>query len=78
MNQDIILTADYHDQNCVIRWRDEATGGERVHKVMTDPHRLSELVAKQARTNFDEANICFGSSLCTCPGHRDFASTAER
>ena len=46
MNQNIILTTDYHDQNCVIRWFDEATGTEQVHKVATDTKQLSDMVAR--------------------------------
>lgn len=46
MTQNIILTTDYHDQNCVIRWLDEATGKEQVHKVATAAKHLSDLVAR--------------------------------
>ena len=35
MSKDIILTVDYHDENCVIRRRDEATGEEEVRTVAT-------------------------------------------
>jgi transposase len=46
MNQDIILTTDYHDENCVIRWLDESDGAEQMHKMPTSPKRLLELVAR--------------------------------
>jgi transposase len=46
MNQNIILTTDYHDENCVIRWFDESTGQEELHKVPTCPKRLSDLVTR--------------------------------
>ncbi len=46
MNQDIILTVDYHDENCVIRWFDESDGEEQVHNVPTCPKRLSDLVVR--------------------------------
>jgi transposase len=46
MNQNIILTTDYHDENCVIRWFDESSGKEQMHKLATCPKLLSELVAR--------------------------------
>jgi transposase len=46
MNQNIILTTDYHDENCVIRWLDESTGQEQMHKVVTCPQKLTEVVAR--------------------------------
>jgi len=46
MNQNIILSTDYHDQNCVVRWFDEANGKEQVHKVATDAKQLSDLVTR--------------------------------
>lgn len=46
MNQNIILSTDYHDENCVIRWLDEANGQEQVHKIATCPTLLSDLVAR--------------------------------
>src|SRR5438270_4732265 len=46
MSQNIILTTDYHDQNCVIRWLDEASGKEQVYKVAMDAQHLSDLVAR--------------------------------
>src|SRR5438105_3576292 len=46
MNQNIILTTDYHDQNCVIRWLDEATGKDHVQKVATDRKQLLDVVAR--------------------------------
>lgn len=48
MNHDIILTVDYHDENCVIRRLDQRTGNEQLVRVPTDPQRLSQLV-EQAR-----------------------------
>lgn len=44
MNQDIILSVDYHDRQCVIRRLDRATGRERVRKVPTDPLALIKVV----------------------------------
>jgi transposase len=46
MYQNIILTTDYHDENCVIRWLDEATGKDQVHKVATDAKQLLALVTR--------------------------------
>lgn len=46
MNQNIILTTDYHDENCVIRWLDEGTGQEQMHKLATCAKGLSDLVAR--------------------------------
>jgi transposase len=46
MNQNIILTTDYHDENCVIRWFDESNNQEQVHKVVTCPMRLLEIVTR--------------------------------
>jgi transposase len=46
MNQDIILTTDYHDQNCVIRWFDEATCKQQVYKVATTAQHLSAIVGR--------------------------------
>lgn len=46
MYQNIILTTDYHDENCVIRWFDEGSGKEEVHKIATDAKLLSDLVAR--------------------------------
>ena len=44
MSKDIILTVDYHDENCVIRRRDEATGEESVQTVATTTAALEEVV----------------------------------
>jgi hypothetical protein len=44
MSKDIILTVDYHDENCVIRRRDEATGEEDVRTVATTAKALEEVV----------------------------------
>jgi len=46
MNQNIILSTDYHDENCVIRWLDESTGQEQIHKIATCAKGLSALVAR--------------------------------
>lgn len=47
MNKDIILTVDYHDENCVIRRRDLATGEEKLlPKVPTAPADLCQVVAE--------------------------------
>jgi len=46
MNQNIILTTDYHDENCVIRWFDESNGKEQLHKIATCSKLLSDLVAR--------------------------------
>jgi len=40
MSKDIILTVDYHDENCVIRRRDERTEEEEVCTVATTPKNL--------------------------------------
>ena len=42
--QDIILTVDYHDANCVVRRRDLATGQESVRKVPTQRPALRSLM----------------------------------
>jgi transposase len=44
MSQDIVLTVDYHDENCLIRRLDTASGAEDVLKVPTDPERLLAVV----------------------------------
>ena len=44
MYQNIILTTDYHDQNCVIRWFDESNGKEEVLKVATDAKQAAQLM----------------------------------
>jgi transposase len=44
MSKDILLTVDYHDENCVIRRRDEVTGEETVQTVATTAHNLEEVV----------------------------------
>jgi len=46
VNQNIILTTDYHDENCVVRWLDESDGQEHLHKIATCPKRISDLVAR--------------------------------
>ena len=46
MNQNIILTTDYHDENCVIRWLDESNGKEQLHKIPTCAKGLSDMVAR--------------------------------
>jgi transposase len=44
MCQDIMLTVDYHDKNCVIRRLDRAAGDERVMTVPTSESELSRVV----------------------------------
>jgi len=44
MSKDIILTVDYHDENCVIRRRDEGTGEEDVRTVPTTAKELLAIV----------------------------------
>ncbi len=46
MTHDILLTVDYHDENCVIRRFDQRSGSEDVFTVPTDPRRLAEVVAQ--------------------------------
>ena len=42
MSKDIILTVDYHDRVCVIRWLDHSTGKEQVFTEVPTTHaRLS-------------------------------------
>ena len=48
MHQGILLTVDYHDQNCVIRRLNAGTGEERVLSVPTTEGDLRQVVA-QAR-----------------------------
>jgi transposase len=48
MSYDILLTVDYHDENCVIRQRDTRTGREEVLTIPTCAARLEEVV-QQAR-----------------------------
>jgi len=44
MHQDITLTVDYHDKNCVIRRLDRATGVERMMTVPTSKSALEAVV----------------------------------
>jgi transposase len=44
MCQDIVLTVDYHDENCVIRRLDQESGEERVLTVATDATTLAAVV----------------------------------
>jgi transposase len=46
MCQDIVLSVDYHDENCVIRRFDAAHERERVVRVPTQPERLVALVSE--------------------------------
>jgi transposase len=46
MNQDILLTVDYHDRNCVIRRLAAKSGDERVLTVATTPEQLGQVVAE--------------------------------
>jgi transposase len=48
MSQDITLTVDYHDKNCVVRQLDLATGEECLMTVPTAPADLERIV-RQAR-----------------------------
>src|ERR1700677_2138023 len=48
MNQTILLTVDYHDENCVVRRLVTETGQEDVLKVSTAKKELLQIVA-QAR-----------------------------
>ncbi|HWA19326.1 MAG TPA: IS110 family transposase [Devosia sp.] len=48
MNQNIILVVDYHDENCVIRTLDRATGEQTLAKVPTSPPTLSAVVERAA------------------------------
>ena len=45
MSQDIVLTVDYHDRNCVVRRFNGATGEERVLSIETTADNLRRLVA---------------------------------
>ena len=49
MTKNIILCVDYHDQNCVIRSFDEATGREQLQTVPTGPERLLAVVGQARR-----------------------------
>lgn len=48
MNQNIILVVDYHDENCVIRRVDRATGEQSVSKVPTCSVALTKVVDQTA------------------------------
>ena len=43
-DNDIILTVDYHDQNCVVRRLDCHTGAEQLLTLATAPELLVQLV----------------------------------
>jgi transposase len=49
MNQDIVLTVDYHDQNCSIRRRALASGQEELVTVPTSPEDLGRVVDQARR-----------------------------
>jgi transposase len=49
MSQDIMLTVDYHDANCVVRRRDLATGKESLRKVATERSTLRDVMAGAVR-----------------------------
>jgi transposase len=49
MHQDILLTVDYHDQNCVLRRRALTTGDEQALTVPTGPESLAAVVAEARR-----------------------------
>ena len=44
MSHTIILSVDYHDENCVIRWRDDRTGHEELRTVPTTAADLLRVV----------------------------------
>jgi transposase len=46
MCQDIVLSVDYHDENCVIRSLDRASGAEQLFSIPTCAQALREVVAK--------------------------------
>jgi transposase len=46
VSQDIILTVDYHDENCVIRRFDVQSGQEQLLKVPTDAEHLLTIVER--------------------------------
>ncbi len=46
MCQDIVLSVDYHDENCVIRSLDRASGAEELFSIPTCAQALREVVAK--------------------------------
>lgn len=45
-NKDILLSVDYHDENCKLRWLDLASGEERMHGSRTAPGPLCSLVGE--------------------------------
>ncbi len=50
VSHDITLTVDYHDSNCVIRRRDQATGREQVFtNVATTPEEINQVVDRASR-----------------------------
>jgi transposase len=50
MSHDITLTVDYHDRNCVVRRRDQATGREQLFaKVATTPAEINRVVDQARR-----------------------------
>ena len=65
MHQGILLTVDYHDQNCVIRRRNAGTGEERVVSVPTTEGDLRQVVA-QAR-----AEVGRRGRIVWLPGEHD-------
>jgi transposase len=52
MSQDIMLTVDYHDANCVVRRRDLATGKESLRKVATERSTLRDVMAGAVRESW--------------------------
>ena len=48
MQQDIILTVDYHDQKCSVRWLNRATDRRRVLTIATHPEAIGEMVDEAA------------------------------
>jgi transposase len=51
--RDVILVADYHDQNVVIRWFNEATGEERLLRCRVNPVAIHQVVQRAVREASD-------------------------
>ena len=52
-SQDIVLVADYHDQNTVVRWFDQSTGEERVQTIPTTAEAILDIVNAARRDAAD-------------------------
>lgn len=48
-SQDIVLVADYHDQNIVLRWFNESSGEERVETIPTTAEAIMHIVDTACR-----------------------------